>query len=91
MCGAKRHASELVRNWMGQWRCPEHNEARQPQDFVRGIQDIIKVPWIQQPTYTYVSFCTLNGQSAIPGYAIPGCEIPGRTVISFDDTIPAGG
>jgi len=91
MCGAKRKASELVKNWMGQYRCPSHNEPRHPQDFVRGIPDVQTVPWAQHPAPVYVSFCTFNGQSAIPGYAVPGCMIPGRSVVSLDDTIPAGG
>lgn len=49
MCNAKRKASELVKNWQGQWRCPEHNEPRHPQDFVRGVPDIQMAPWVQQP------------------------------------------
>ena len=92
MCGAKRHANELVKNWQGLWRCQEHNEPRHPQDFVKAVVDDQSVPWNQPfSTDNYTSFCTFNGQSAIPGYAIPGCMIPGRTVISLDDTIPAGG
>lgn len=47
MCNKKRKASELVKNWQGMWRCPEHNEPRHPQDFVRGIPDIQTPPWTQ--------------------------------------------
>src|ERR1700674_748906 len=78
ICGAKRKASELVQNWMGQYRCPEHNEPRQPQDFVRGVQDVQTVPWVQRPGDIDVQVCTFNGSSAIPSYAIPGCMTPGR-------------
>lgn len=49
MCGRKRKASEMVRNWEGQYRCPVHNEIRQPQDFVRGVPDIMTPPWVQPP------------------------------------------
>ena len=80
ICGAKRKASALVLNWQGQWRCPEHNEPRQPQDFVRGVADIQTPPWIQRPSSVYVNFCTINDRSAIPGLAIPGCMIPGNSV-----------
>jgi len=52
LCNRKRKASELVKNWQGMWRCPEHNEPRQPQDFVRGIPDIQTPPWIQHPSDT---------------------------------------
>jgi len=38
-CGFKRKASYLVRNWQGYYVCPEHNEPRHPQDFVKGVPD----------------------------------------------------
>jgi len=61
MCGRKRKASELVRNWQGQWRCPEHNESRHPQDYVRGV------PENQTPPFTQVAgqlfaFVTLDAE-----------------------------
>lgn len=56
MCGRKRKASELVRNWQGLYRCPEHNEPRQPQDFARGIKEVISPPWAQIETDNFVTF-----------------------------------
>lgn len=84
MCGRKRKASTMVKNWQGMWRCPEHNEPRHPQDFVRGVQDIQTVPFAQPQIDEYIYFCSLNGQSAIPGYAYPGCMIPGNTNFNPD-------
>lgn len=81
MCGRKRKASQMIRNWQGLYRCPEHNEPRQPQDFVRGLQDVQTVPWAQPQTDIDVEICTVNGVSAIPGYAMPGCMIPGLSYI----------
>lgn len=53
-CGFKRKASELVRNWQGYRVCPEHNEPRQPQDFVRAVPDVQAPPWAQpMPATTY--------------------------------------
>lgn len=53
-CGFKRKASYLVRNWKGYYVCPEHNEPRQPQDFVRGVPDTQQPPWTQpQPTAVF--------------------------------------
>lgn len=46
-CGFKRKAGRLVRNWQGYYVCPEHNEPRQPQDFVRGVPDTQTPPWTQ--------------------------------------------
>lgn len=80
LCGFKRKASTMVKNWQGYYRCPEHNEPRQPQDFVRGEQDIQTVPWSQPPTETFITFCAVNDRSAIPGLAEPGCSIPGNTL-----------
>lgn len=84
MCGRKFKASQLVKNWQGQWRCFQHNEPRQPQDFVRGVQDIQTVPWSQPQADIDIEICTLNGVSAIPGAAIPGCMIPGNTLFNPD-------
>jgi len=81
MCGRKRKASTMVQNWQGLWRCPEHNEPRQPQDFVRGLQDIQTPPWVQPEEDTDIQVCTYNGCSAVPGWATPGCSIPGRKTI----------
>lgn len=76
MCGRKRKASEMVRNWQGMYRCREHNEPRQPQDFVRGVQDVQTVPWSQPENEIDIQICTLNGISAIPDLALPDCSIP---------------
>jgi hypothetical protein len=85
MCGRKRKASEMVRNWQGLYRCPEHNEQRQPQDFVREVQDVMTVPWSQRPPdssadETFVKTCTWLTVTAIPGVGGPGCMIPGRKI-----------
>ena len=78
ICGVKMKASLMVRNWQGLWRCPEDNEPRQPQDFVRGVQDVVTPPWVQPPEDIDLQICTYNGISAIPGLMLPGCSLPGR-------------
>lgn len=88
ICGRKRKGSMLVKNWQGQWRCPEHNEPRQPQDFVRGVADIQMPPWVQLETDVDLQVCTFNGSSAIPGYALPGCSTPGRTFLLETEFVP---
>lgn len=85
MCGRKRKAGDLVRNWQGMYRCPEHNEARHPQDFAKGIAENPSPPWVQpMPDLTAVNFCTPNGISAVPGTAEPGCIVPGYLSPSFN-------
>lgn len=81
MCGFKFKASLLVKNWQGMYRCPKCNEARHPQDFVRAVPDHVAVPWAQPETDIDVGICTYNGISGIPGWAYPGCAIPGRTIV----------
>jgi hypothetical protein len=55
MCGKKRKASQLVKNWQGMYRCPEHNEPRHPQDFVRGEVEHQSPPWTQPQTFAYTA------------------------------------
>lgn len=56
MCGRKRKASTMERNWQGLYRCPWHNEPRQPQDFARGVKEVISPPWAQIETDKFVIF-----------------------------------
>ena len=89
LCGRKRKASGMVKNWQGQWRCPEHNEPRQPQDFVRGVLDIQAPAWVQDERDFDIQVCTLNSRSSIPGFGLPGCEVPGYAVVSWEAYEPA--
>lgn len=81
MCGRKMKASEAVKNWQGMYRHPWHNEPRQPQDFARGVKDVIGVPFSQPETDTFVKFCSFNGLSSVAGWAEAGCMISGRSII----------
>jgi len=55
MCGRKRKFDEMERNWQGFMRCPEHNEPRQPQDFVTSATDIMTVPYALPLTQVFTS------------------------------------
>lgn len=83
-CGRKFKASVMKRHWQGYYVCPRHWEARHPQDFVRGVQDVQTPPWTQpMPADSFALFCTPNGVSAISGLAMPGCSIPGKYPLSW--------
>ncbi len=88
MCGRKRKAGKLVRNWQGQWRCPEHNEPRQPQDFVRGVQDIQTPPWVQEQRDIDVQICTLLTSCGVAGLGVAGCMTPGRPAPPWEGDLP---
>lgn len=82
-CGCKFKASELRKRWDGLMVCERDWEPRQPQDFVRAKVDIQAVPWSRpEPSDTFVFVC--SSTSAIPGYAIPGCMIPGSISLPYN-------
>lgn len=87
MCGRKRKASELVRNWQGQWRCPLHNEPRHPQDFVRAGPPPSVPTFTQAPEPTFTLVCTPNGQTSIADFAVAGCWRAGYISPFFDPTV----
>lgn len=88
MCGRKRKASELVKNWQGQYRCPEHNEPRQPQDFARGIKEVISPPWAQIETDKFITFpLTLPVSIAPPKLVLLAGTLPIATEAPFDQSI----
>ena len=79
LCGAQRKASEGVKTWNNLWVCRQHKEARNPQDFVKGVKDDQSTPWARpEPQNVFVPspICTRAGQTAIAGCAIPGCSVP---------------
>ena len=56
LCGAKQKSSQGVKTWDGFWVCRGHKEARNPQDFVRGVKDNQTTPWSRDTnTVTYVT------------------------------------
>jgi len=86
-CGRKRKASYLVKHWQGYYVCPEHNEPRQAQDFVRSVPDNMTPPWAQPMPAPLSRLCFPNGQTAYPDYAIPDCAIPDFVSPFFDPSI----
>lgn len=88
LCNRKRKSGDVVKNWQGQWRCPEHNEPRHPQDYVRGIAVEKPPQWVQPgATDDFVEQCTPNGISAITGFAVAGCVRAGYISPMFDPNV----
>jgi len=88
-CGRKRKAGTLKRHWQGYYVCPEHWEPRQPQDFVRSVPDDQTPEWVQpMPANVFGQTCTLEGSTAIPELALPGCMIPGNTNYYWEPSPP---
>jgi hypothetical protein len=77
LCGRKRKDYMLEKNWQGFYRCPEHNEPRQPQDFVRNVKDIITPPIsFYHSIDTYVGpYCGIDDRSAFTDLAVADCSI----------------
>jgi hypothetical protein len=50
LCGAKRKSQDGIKTWDGHYVCRSHKEARNPQDFVRGVRENLTVPWARPPT-----------------------------------------
>lgn len=74
-CGRKRKAGEMVRNWQGMYRCPEHNEPRHPQEFVRAVPDVQTPPYVQPECDSFIGVCFPNDQSAYSDTAVADCAI----------------
>lgn len=93
-CGFKRKASTLEKNWQGYWVCPEHNEPRQVQDFVRGIPDNMSVPWSQptpQIVYTYTDEPIGFGNGANKSFQLgSGLYTVNVTEVKINSTVAPG-
>lgn len=53
VCGRKYKASKLKQRWDGLMCCSDDYEIRQPQDFVRGVADVMKTPWSRPEPSNY--------------------------------------
>lgn len=88
LCGHKFKASELTKNWQGQYRCRRCQEPRHPQDFVKAIPEKEVPSWIQpRPSNTFVLFCTPNGMTAIADFAVADCATADYIHPAFDPTV----
>ena len=83
-CGRKRKASTMLKHWQGYYVCPEHWEARHPQDFVRAMPDRQTPEWVQPQTDALTYYCSFNGRSAVAGTGVGGCAIGGFVSPMFD-------
>ena len=84
-CGAKTKSSDGVETWDKHYVCKHHKEVRNPQDFVRGIKDDQSVPWRRStPPLVFIGYCTIQGQNAIPGWAVAGCARPSYVNLIFN-------
>ena len=96
VCGRKYKASLLEQRWDGLMCCPDDWEIRQPQDFVRGVQDTQIAPWLRpEPNDSFELVCTLVTQQASADYGtadcaqadfnqgyLPGCTTDGSAGVS---------
>lgn len=86
-CGRKFKGSTLRKQWNNLWACPEHWEARQPQDFVRAMHETLTPPFVNNPADIYVAVCSPNGMTCIVGYAVVDCAAPDYISAAFDAAV----
>ena len=85
MCHGKFKASQLKKHWQGLWRCTRCWEPRNSQDFVKAGPPEVPPDWVQPPNDVFtVIACDIKTRSATPGYAGPGCSIPGLSYDYFE-------
>ena len=89
LCGRKAKSSTAMKTWDNHYVCRHHKEARNPQDFLKGIKDNQSLPWTRPETPDqFVKACTLTGIISGPGYSVPGCWIPGYISPVYPMTAP---
>ena len=61
VCGREYKASQLTQRWDGLMCCHQDWEIRQPQDFVRGVDDNQTVPWSRpEPADYFIPVTTVQ-------------------------------
>jgi hypothetical protein len=90
-CGRKFKGSTLRLQWNGLWSCPEHWEARQPQDFVRAAPEHPTPPFVRHPADLYIAVCSPNGMTSIADFATADCAICDFISPAFDPAVDVDG
>lgn len=90
-CGRKRKGLDLRKQWNGLWVCPEHWEARQPQDFVRSVPEHPTPPFVRKPADVFIYVCSPEGRTAIADYGVADCAICDFISPAFDPAVDNNG
>ena len=93
VCNRKIKSGTALKRWDGLIVCPDDYENRHPMDFLRARQERISVPFTSDtsfdqfngPDYPQYPFCTAQGSSGEPGFAVAGCMRPG---LGFPNGLP---
>jgi hypothetical protein len=81
-CGRQFKAQELQLRWDNLMVCQGDWEPRQPQDFVKGVADLMRTPWARPESSD--QFIPINYTSALAANAVTsGCSMS-RKVIVYD-------
>jgi hypothetical protein len=79
VCGREYKATQLTKRWDGLMCCRQDWEPRQPQDFVRGVDDNQTTPWSRpEPANQFITFAF-----TAPAVLIPITEIVSLTVVKI--------
>lgn len=79
ICGFRFKASQLKKNWKGEYVCAADFELRHPQEFVRVRPEHISVPWSRPETDAQIGpACFIWDQSAYANLAVAGCAKAGK-------------
>jgi hypothetical protein len=93
VCNRKIKSGEALKRWDGLLVCPDDYENRHPLDFLRARQERITVPFaaptsfdtFDTPDYPPYPFCTAEGASGVPSFAVAGCMRPN---LGFPNGLP---
>jgi len=93
ICDRKIKSGSIMKRWDGLLVCPDDYENRHPMDFLRARQERINVPFaypssfdtFDVPNYPPYPYCTQQGSSSLPTWAIAGCMRPS---LGFPNGLP---
>lgn len=93
VCNRKIKSGQALKRWDGLIVCSDDYENRHPMDFLRTRQERISVPFTSdtsfnqfvQISYPQYPFCTQEGSSGVPSYAVAGCMRPN---LGFPNMLP---
>lgn len=92
VCGRKYKASNLQKRWDGLMCCHEDWEIRQPQDFVRGVQDTQIAPWLRDEasdSFVPVTQALWGLYNSVSNSTLTTLFKPGSQLVSVNEIVIA--
>lgn len=87
ICGFRFYASQLKKNWKGEYVCEADFELRHPQEFIRVPKEDVSVPWVRDETDILLFQCWIWAITAYADLAEADCAQADKAFPTYQNAL----